>query len=750
MNRKTLLLLPLALLAASCSDFPTGSTAGPAAPGRLSFYVAPPGDVVVYGTEWATAAKPNAGDLWAVNLSQGTTHLMYDWPDPSGDRNSPNAVAFDAANGRMYFSVNTSENFNGTSGTEDKLYLFDVANPTVEPLLVGTLPQTAYSADFSGGSYYYVPNVMAKLIRVDFDAAGYPTGATTLCTSFRRPDLGETNRENRLYFGDIAIKDGIVYGSAMINNDRTQVKFFKLTISTCAYQEWQAAEETMLQLAWGVDGVLYGHVTETGLYYEVDPSNGARSAGPGYSPAGLHLTDIAPAFNPAAPAIRIVTKTNGTDNNSPTGPQVPVGQTVSWTYEVTNTGNVPLSNVGVTDDRGVVVSCPKTTLAVGETMVCTATGPAVEGQYANLGTATGSYNGATVQDTDPDHYFGLEPAFGAITGCAYVDWNGSGARDIGLGAASQYGIFVINGGELIMNSSTVWGDVALGPDGNAKTLAKTTLDGRFYFHPGTSRSVSAKDFLDTSGNTVTFVSRDLAAAQADANAASAAFAAMTPNQTYGNVTGNLTITGTSGINVISMSSVNVKSQVITFSGSNSAVFVVNVAGQFEFAQSEIRLTGGVTANNIVWNFPTAGSTILLYKAENIIRGTFLAPQRDVNYHNPASFEGAIIAKGLNLHSMGNLRHRPTTFREPCLDGATMRLTNGGTREVTTTAAGYTFSSLPAATYTLTLQALPSGYTALQAIPGTLGGTATSATTTSGIVLPSGAIGSGYDFRVRKD
>ena len=64
----------------------------------------------------------------------------------------------------------------------------------------------------------------------------------------------------------------------------------------------------------------------------------------------------------------------------------------------------------VTDDQGVVVTCPQTTLDVGESMTCTGDGTAAAGQYANIGTATGtSPTGEIVEDEDPSHYFGADP-----------------------------------------------------------------------------------------------------------------------------------------------------------------------------------------------------------------------------------------------------------------------------------------------------------------------------------------------------
>jgi parallel beta-helix repeat protein len=51
------------------------------------------------------------------------------------------------------------------------------------------------------------------------------------------------------------------------------------------------------------------------------------------------------------PAITIVKKTNGQDANTTPGVFIPVGGAITWTYNVTNTGNVTLTNVTVTDNK---------------------------------------------------------------------------------------------------------------------------------------------------------------------------------------------------------------------------------------------------------------------------------------------------------------------------------------------------------------------------------------------------------------
>ena len=88
------------------------------------------------------------------------------------------------------------------------------------------------------------------------------------------------------------------------------------------------------------------------------------------------------------------------------GPLIPVGQPVTWTYQVTNGGNSVLTNVEVVDDQGVAVTCPQTALQPGEMMECTGSGTAVAGEYANGATVTGTSPTGEVSSEDLSHYFG--------------------------------------------------------------------------------------------------------------------------------------------------------------------------------------------------------------------------------------------------------------------------------------------------------------------------------------------------------
>jgi hypothetical protein len=127
--------------------------------------------------------------------------------------------------------------------------------------------------------------------------------------------------------------------------------------------------------------------------------------------------------------IDIEKATNGLDADKRTGPVLDAGDPVTWTYVVTNPGNVPLWGVVVSDDNGTPDDSSDDfqptwkggddngdeRLDPGETWRYEAAGTAQEGLYGNAATAIGVDPIAqTRHDMDPSHYFGVrvDPASG--------------------------------------------------------------------------------------------------------------------------------------------------------------------------------------------------------------------------------------------------------------------------------------------------------------------------------------------------
>ena len=188
-----------------------------------------------------------------------------------------------------------------------------------------------------------------------------------------------------------------------------------------------------------LDGIQFGTytITETaapaGFFIDADPTRvqsvtmdapNAVVGTQGVNDAGI--TDESDFHNTSfAPAIDIEKLVNGQDADTPTGPVLAVGSTATFTYQVTNTGNVALANVAVVDDNGTPGVpgddfSPSFTggdvnsnslLDLGETWTYSANHVVTAGQYTNIGKVTGQSSvGQTVTDTDPANHFGAAPA----------------------------------------------------------------------------------------------------------------------------------------------------------------------------------------------------------------------------------------------------------------------------------------------------------------------------------------------------
>lgn len=154
------------------------------------------------------------------------------------------------------------------------------------------------------------------------------------------------------------------------------------------------------------------------------------------------------------------------------------GDTLEWSYLVTNTGNVTLSSIALTDDLGSTITCAVTSLAPGATTPCTASTPTTV-TYADVAagvveaTVTASAvtpSAATVSSTGfasqaiapADRRLGLVAA-ATVTPLAHT-----GAAEVGDTVAMSY--VVTNEGNIAVDTVAVTDD-----RGSTITCAVTTL-----------------------------------------------------------------------------------------------------------------------------------------------------------------------------------------------------------------------------------------------------------------------------------
>ncbi len=152
-----------------------------------------------------------------------------------------------------------------------------------------------------------------------------------------------------------------------------------------------------------------GVYTNTAVVTGTTPSDSVRPNSSVTDSDPSHYTGV------GAPAIALEKATNGEDADELPGPLVAVGDVVTWTYVVRNSGEIDLIDITLVDDRegDVSGSCPRSSLAVGEAMSCTVTGIAQQGVYTNTAVVTGTtpsdsvLPNSSVTDSDPSHYTGV-------------------------------------------------------------------------------------------------------------------------------------------------------------------------------------------------------------------------------------------------------------------------------------------------------------------------------------------------------
>ncbi|MFE5209265.1 hypothetical protein [Streptomyces sp. NPDC056600] len=162
-------------------------------------------------------------------------------------------------------------------------------------------------------------------------------------------------------------------------------------------------------------------------------------------------------------------------------PEVPLplepGQQVPYQYVVTNSGNTPLTGVTVTDDHVTRIACPKTTLAVGESMTCTGTyavtdADARAGQVRNVADAVGRSNGTEVEAPPAEVTLPVQRGPGLR-----IEKTANGNVAYRVGEKVEYRYTVSNTGPVAITGLTIRDDRVTDIECAAVTLAPEGQDG---------------------------------------------------------------------------------------------------------------------------------------------------------------------------------------------------------------------------------------------------------------------------------
>lgn len=234
----------------------------------------------------------------------------------------------------------------------------------------------------------------------------------------------------------------------------------------------------------------------------------------GVDPLGMQVSDSDPSHHfGAVPAIDIEKATNGQDADTGTGPMVAAGSSITWTYVVTNTGNVDLTAVRIVDDNGTpgdtsddVVVAENIDLAIGETRSFTLNGTAIAGQYENIASASGSDSlGTQVTDEDPSRYFGAAPNIAIEKATNGFDADTTPGPTIAIGDNVTWTYVVTNTGNVALSNVQIVDDHGSPGDSSDDFVVATGIslnvgESRTFTHSGTATAGQYGNIAVATGN----------------------------------------------------------------------------------------------------------------------------------------------------------------------------------------------------------------------------------------------------------
>jgi hypothetical protein len=203
-----------------------------------------------------------------------------------------------------------------------------------------------------------------------------------------------------------------------------------------------------------------------------------------------------------------------------------------------------------------------------------------------------------------------------------------------------------------LNSAEVVGDVGLAGSAKLNMSGAAKVTGKVFKR--TSGTVSLLNSATITGGIVSNGTTDsfLAQGAIDANCASNAAFALSASVGYPttiNANSSLTLSG-SGTAVLKLTDFVLSGDAtLTLQGSASTTFVINVSRNFSMTNGgNVKLSGGVTWDHVLFNIRGTGSTVTLNGAAQLMSGIILATNRTVSVENSGVVVGEIIANKVKL------------------------------------------------------------------------------------------------------
>ena len=178
--------------------------------------------------------------------------------------------------------------------------------------------------------------------------------------------------------------------------------------------------------------------------------------------AGMYITP--------QPSINILKTTNGGNVSN-----IIVGDTITWSYLIKNSGNTIITNIKVSDNKEGVIACGNDTLNPGQSMTCTKVGVAILGAYQNIGKVEGiDPDGHKVVCEHGSSYVGHESPvlLGSIGNYVWLDSNRNGIQEIGELPLSKVVVQLFNQENKLMKSTET--------DSSGEYLFKDVPSGKYY------------------------------------------------------------------------------------------------------------------------------------------------------------------------------------------------------------------------------------------------------------------------------